>query len=64
MSIDINYYYAWKNNVKRQALYNRACRVVARGKMNSCVIEFFNNKQREVVSRNSIRRIKNIGIGR
>lgn len=50
------YYYAWKNNEKRQTLYKRACRVVARGGMNSCLIEF-ENGQREVVSRNAVKRL-------
>lgn len=50
------YYYAWKNNEKRKTLYKRACRVVARGRMNSCLIEF-ENGQREVVSRNAVKRL-------
>jgi hypothetical protein len=50
------YYYAWKNNEKRQTLYKRACRVMARGRMNSCLIEF-ENGQREVVSRNAVKRL-------
>jgi hypothetical protein len=54
--IQFPYYYAWKNNSKRATLYKRICRVVARGRMNSCLIEF-ENGQREVVSRNAIRRL-------
>lgn len=50
------YFYAWRNNQKREALYKRACRVVARGRMNSCLIEF-ENGQREVVSRNAVKRL-------
>jgi len=53
----MNYYYAWKNNEKRITLYKRACRIVARGRMNSCLIEF-EDGQREVVSRNAVKRIK------
>jgi hypothetical protein len=56
------YYYAWKNNPqmglypcpKRLTLYKRACRIVGRGRMNSCLVEF-ENGQRECVSRNAVR---------
>jgi hypothetical protein len=51
------YYYAWKNNPKRKTLYGRKCRIVARGKMNSILIEF-EDGQRECVSRNAVRKIK------
>ncbi len=50
-----DYYYAWKNNEKRATMYRRPCRVLVRGKMNSCLIEFIDG-QREVVSRNAIRK--------
>ena len=52
----MEYYYAWKNNEKRETLYKRACRVLARGRMNSCLIEF-ENGQRECVSRNAVKRL-------
>jgi len=51
------YVYAWKNNETRAKLYGRLCRVVARGKMNSILIEFENGEQ-VVTSRNAIRRVK------
>lgn len=51
------YFYAWKNNQKRIMLYGRRCRILARGKMNSLLIEF-ENGQREVASRNSVRKVK------
>ena len=51
------YYYAWGNNSKRATMKGRRCRVTARGKMNSCSIEF-ENGQREIVSRNAIRKVK------
>ena len=38
-------------------LYRRPCRVVARGKMNSVLIEF-DDGRREVVSRNAVRRLR------
>ena len=50
-----NYFYAWKNNEKRLSMYKRSCRVLVRGSMNSCLIEF-SNGQREVVSCNSVKR--------
>jgi hypothetical protein len=52
----LTHYYAWKNNPKRVTMYKRACRVIARGAMNSILIEFADG-QRECVSRNSVRRI-------
>jgi len=51
------YYYAWRNNEKRLTLYRRLCRIVARGRMNSILIEF-EDGQREVVSRNAVRLLK------
>lgn len=50
------HYYAWKNNEKRATMYQKPCRIVARGSMNSIVIEFHDG-QRECVSRNSVRRL-------
>lgn len=53
----MTHYYAWKNNEKRLTLYRRLCRIVARGTMNSILIEF-ENGQRECVSRYAVRKIK------
>ena len=50
------YTYRWANNVKRASLKGRTCRVLARGSLNSCQVEFCDNGQREVVSRNALRR--------
>ena len=52
------YKFCWGNNEKRLAMKGRFCRVLARGRMNSCLIEFVDNGQREVVSRNAVRRVK------
>jgi len=52
------YIYAWGNNPKRATMKGRTCRVLARLKKNSIVIEFLDDGQREVVSRNSIRKVK------
>lgn len=51
------YYYAWENNEKRLTLYKRRCKIIAASKKNSLLIEF-ENGQRECVSRNAIRKIK------
>lgn len=51
------YRFAWRNNAKRAKLYNCRCRVLARGKMNSCLVEF-ENGAREIISRNALRKIK------
>jgi len=56
----INYIYKWKNNSKRQSLYGKHCRVLARGKMNSALVEF-ENGDREVISRNALRRLSTGG---
>jgi hypothetical protein len=50
------YIYAWRNNSKRETMYGRLCRVVERSAKNSALIEFADNGQREVVSRNSLRK--------
>lgn len=46
--------YRWGNNSKRSTMKGRECRVLARGKMNSILIEFTDNGQKEIVSRRSI----------
>ena len=51
------YLYTWRNNSKRETLYGRTCRVLCRGRMNSCRVEF-ENGQREVISRNALRKPK------
>lgn len=54
-AMSFDYKYSWRNNEKRQTLYGRRCRIVARGALNSIMIEF-EDGQREIVSGNSIRR--------
>lgn len=46
--------YAWGNNEKRATLKGRTCRVIARGRMNSVLVEF-ENGQREITSRYAVR---------
>ena len=54
------YKFCWGNNLKRQTMKGRTCRVICRAKkMNSCMIEFTDNGQRECVSRYAVRKIKN-----
>ena len=50
------YEYRWGNNPKRAKMRGRICRVLARGKKNSCSVEFVDNGQTEVVSRNALRK--------
>ena len=53
---DTVYVYTWGNNPKRATLKGRRCKVLQRLALNSCVVEF-ENGQREVISRNALRRI-------
>jgi len=54
-NMSTEYTYVWKNNLKRQSLCGRHCRVLIRGKMNSALVEF-ENGQKEVISRNALRK--------
>lgn len=49
------YIYTWTNNDKRKELKGRLCKIIARLSMNSAYVEF-ENGQREVISRNALRR--------
>lgn len=49
------YVYTWGNNAKRQTLKGRRCRILQRLTLNSAVVEF-ENGQREVISRNALRK--------
>jgi len=51
------YRYAWGNNAKRATLKGRTCRLLATLRMNSIVIQFTDNDQVEVTSRNAIRKV-------
>jgi hypothetical protein len=54
---DYPYVFSWRNNSKRATLYGRRFRVIVRAGRNSALVEF-ENGQREVISRNAIRRAK------
>jgi len=45
--------YRWGNNSKRATMKGRECIIIARGKMNSILIEF-ENGQKEVTSRYAV----------
>ena len=53
----MKYIYLWGNNPKRKTMKGRECIILTRGRMNSIMIQF-DNGQREIVSRRSIRRVK------
>jgi hypothetical protein len=48
--------YVWGNNSKRAAYRGRACRIVARGRMRSVLIEF-EDGERTVTSARALRRL-------
>ena len=58
MMTDKLYRYTWGNNSKRATMKGRTCRVLCRGGMNSAVIQFTDNGQKEVISRNALRVVK------
>ena len=51
----MKYIYSWGNNPVRARLKGKECRVLARGKMNSALVEF-ENGEKQVISRNALRR--------
>ena len=53
---NLPYVYIWGNNPKRITLKYRRCRVLQRFSLNSAIVEF-ENGQREVVSRNALRKV-------
>lgn len=50
------YIFNWANNPKRKTMKNRVCRILSYGRLNSIMIEFTDNNQIEIVSRNSVRK--------
>ena len=51
------YYFVWGNTPKRTTLKGRRLKVLARFRFNSALVEF-ENGQRECISRNAIRKVK------
>lgn len=52
------YIYCWGNNEKRATMQNRKCRLLIKGKMNSCLIQFTDNNQKEIISGNALKKCK------
>jgi len=51
------YRYRWGNNAVRRKLKGRVCRVLARGKMNTAKVEFIDNGEIQIISRNALERV-------
>jgi hypothetical protein len=49
--------FTWSNNPKRAQLQGRRCRIVAAGKMGSCLVEF-EGGDREIISFRALKKIK------
>jgi hypothetical protein len=50
------YWFAWKNNPRRAALFGRRCRIIRTGKLGSVLLEF-ETGERVVSSRRALRRV-------
>lgn len=50
------YEYRWGNNPVREGLKGKRCRILARGKMNTCIVEF-ENGENHAISKNALRKI-------
>jgi hypothetical protein len=50
------YIFRWGNNPQRAEMKGRKCKVLCRGSMNSCGIEFIDNGETACVSRNALRK--------
>lgn len=57
MSETAAYPYIWFWRKRLGQYKNTPCRVLARGKMNSCLVEFHDGR-RAITSRNAVRRVK------
>jgi hypothetical protein len=51
------YIYGWGNNSRRRELQGRRCRILARGRMNTVLVEFLDNGERVTTSTRALRRI-------
>jgi len=56
------YRYSWGNNEKRRTMKDRICKILATGSKCSALIEFTDNKQREIISRLSLRKLRQLKI--
>jgi hypothetical protein len=51
------YVYLWGNNARRRELQGRRCRILARGRMGTVLVEFFDNGERVSTSFRALRRV-------
>jgi len=52
------YVYGWGNNPRRRALQGRRCRILARGRMSTVLVEFLDNGERVTTSLRALRRLR------
>ena len=52
------YVYRWGNNARRAELWGRRCRIIARGRMNTVLVEFLDNGERVTTSSRALTRKK------
>jgi hypothetical protein len=52
------YVYAWGNNARRRTLQGRRCRLIARGRMSTVLVEFLDNGERVTTSSRALRRVR------
>jgi hypothetical protein len=48
--------YVWSNNPRRAQLVGRRCVVLARGRMNTILVQFLDNGERVTTSRYAVKR--------
>ena len=51
------YVYLWGNNPRRAELQGRRCCILARGRMNTVLVEFVDNGERVTTSSRALRRV-------
>jgi len=51
------YRYVWANNERRASLKNRFCRILARGKMNTVLVEFIDNGEKITTSGRALSKV-------
>ncbi len=52
----MTHWFAWRNNPRRAELYGQRCRIIARGRMGSVLVEWANG-QRDIISRRALRSV-------
>lgn len=56
--VEVTHIYVWGNNARRAELKGRLCRVVARGRKGSVLVEFADGEQ-VITDRKAVRRVRN-----